>query len=167
MHLSSISPISRISISRCDFLFRDFPRKSRLLPRVLKDGRSSSASGFSPWRFPIPRYDEMTSAGTPNGAFLLSGFRTSQLRNASVSCLQDPRNAEPRLLRISDTRPKWMDGSDQTSGFINCKAKTLTYVSPDDRISDLDDHTTRVLPEIHDCDPFVVSGLKGSRTLGL
>jgi hypothetical protein len=64
-------------------------------------------------------------------------------------------------------RPKWMDGSDQTSDFANCKAKTLTYVSPDDRIYDLDDHTTRVLPGIHGCDPFVVSRLKGSRTLGI
>jgi hypothetical protein len=63
--------------------------------------------------------------------------------------------------------PKWMDGSDQTLGFTNCKSKTPTYVSPDYRFSDLDDHATRVLPEIHDCDPFAILGLKGSRTLGL
>jgi hypothetical protein len=60
-----------------------------------------------------------------------------------------------------------MDGSDQTSNFAKCKIKPLTYVSPTGRISDLDDHTTRVLPKIHGCNPFAVSGLKRSQTLGL
>jgi hypothetical protein len=32
--------------------------------------------------------------------FFSSGFQTSRFRNARVSCLQDPRNAEPRLLQI-------------------------------------------------------------------
>jgi hypothetical protein len=73
----------------------------------------------------------------------------------------------PDFFIFSDTRPKWMDGSYQTSGFANCKAKTTTYVSPNDRFPDLDNHTTCVLPGIHGWNPFVVSGLKRSRTLGL
>jgi hypothetical protein len=83
----SIPPISRMSISR----------SLRSRPRVLKDGRFSYASGFSPWKFPIPllRRDDVSWA--PHGALLLSGNRTSRFRLARVSCPQDLRNVDPRL----------------------------------------------------------------------
>jgi hypothetical protein len=60
----------------------------------------------------MPRYDEMTSAGSH---MELSSFRKIGLRDSELQVLLVSRTHEmsiPDFLRISDTRPKWMDGSD-------------------------------------------------------
>lgn len=167
MYLSSTSSNSRIPISRYDFSFGIFPESRDCCHTSSRMDGPCLLQGFSPWKFFIPHYDEMTSVGPHNRAFLLLEFWTSQFRNASVSRLQDLRNTEPCPLQIFDMCPKWMDNSDQILDFTNCKAKTLAYMSPDDRIPDLDDHMTCVLPEIHGCDPFTISRLKSSQTLVL
>jgi hypothetical protein len=73
----------------------------------------------------------------------------------------------PDFLQISDTRPKWMDGSDQPSGFANYKTKN-TYLRnlrcPDLRCWMI---ATHVPPEIHGCGFLAVSGFNRSRTLSL
>jgi hypothetical protein len=82
-----------------------------------------AASGFSPWKFPMPRYDEMTSTGSH---MELSSFRKIGLRDSKLQVLLVSLTREmsiPDFPRISDTRPKWMDGSDQPSGFAN-------YINP-------------------------------------
>jgi hypothetical protein len=92
----SIPPISRMSISR----------SLRSRPRVLKNGRFSYASGFSPWQFRFPCYDETTSAGphTELSSCREIGLRGFDLREYPV--LRTSETSIPDSLRISDTRPK-------------------------------------------------------------
>ena len=71
-----------------------------------------AASGFSSWKFPMPRYDKMTSAGSH---MELSPFRKIGLRDSKMQVLLVSRTHEMPILdflQISDTRSKWMEGSD-------------------------------------------------------
>jgi hypothetical protein len=99
---------------------------------------------FRSLEFLISRYDD--SWPPPDGAFQLIGI--SDFAIPKCGCFLSSGSTKNRTptSRISTTHPKWMDGSDQTSDFAKCKVKPLTYVSPGVRISDLDDHATRVLP---------------------
>jgi hypothetical protein len=117
--------------------------------------------------FPTSHYDKMTSAGPHNRAFLLIGILDFAVPKCKCFLFSGFVKCRTLTSWIFDTHPKWMDGSNQTSVFFKCKIKLLTYVNPDGRISGFDDHATHVLPEIHGCDPFTVSGIKRSQTLGL
>jgi hypothetical protein len=56
--------------------------------------------------------------------------------------------------------PKWMDGPAQISGLCQMQSqKVLTPMNPGAQISEMDDHMTRILPQIDDYNSFVVSGL--------
>jgi hypothetical protein len=92
--------------------FRDFFESFDLRHASQQMDSSSLLRGFHHGDSSIPHFDEMTLAGPQNGDFLLSGFQTSQFRNACVSCPQDSRNAESRCADwLTRSRPcvssKW------------------------------------------------------------
>jgi hypothetical protein len=70
-----------------------------------------AASGFSSWKFSMPRYDEMTSAGSH---MVLSSFRRIRMRDFKKQVPLVPKTHEMLILDflwISDMCPKWMGGS--------------------------------------------------------
>jgi hypothetical protein len=83
MHM--FRPFDSPDLSNVDFpiclFFRDFLRRLRLLPRILKDGWLSYASGSSPWKFPIPllRRDDVSWA--PHVTYLLIGISDFAIPN--------------------------------------------------------------------------------------
>jgi hypothetical protein len=76
--LSTESPISRFTIFRwMTFLSGNLPTIAIGTTRPL-EWTVLAASGFSPWKFPMPRYDEMTSVGSHTE---LSSFRRIRLHD--------------------------------------------------------------------------------------
>jgi hypothetical protein len=89
-----------------------------------------ATSGFSPWKFLMPRYDKMTSTGshTDLSSFYKIGLRDSEMQGVLVFRIHE--TLIPNFLRIYDMRPKWMNGSDFSWDFHYENSRTLVLVTP-------------------------------------
>jgi hypothetical protein len=130
-HSSTGSAISRFAMTRWTTSCRDLSRWLRSLPRVPRTDGPDRLSLFRGFRyqvhmsteFPIPRIptlrladswpltmalsslSDVRSAGPTHRGFGLRDFEMQRFRVHEI-----PDMSIPDFLRISDTRPKWMDG---------------------------------------------------------